>query len=490
MKICANIKKLLFFTSVLLLLVPDNGLLASDVNTPSIFSMEQKFSLESFMFLKNQDEAKFHPDSLLKYKERAIFAAKNDDVKMASENAQLYVQYSGETEFVNSGYFSRFKNTEEFQYLSQQYGLNFSWLNFFYLFTAIIGFYISIMLLLKRKQDKIASFLISLFLLIHSLFIFHIFLYITNLIYRVPHALYMSSIFSYLYGPLIYFYFKRITLNYKFRKIDLIHLVPTVLIIMIMLPIFMFPESEKLRVLLEVGSLDRQPYLIYITTTKFASLLFYGYLVLRVYLKSDHRSRLSNSSQKWIRNMVVLTEFYVLSYLVYGLTIMNTDMKSDFLFNFQIVAMASMVLYIGYSSYVRPNLFSKEFGKRKPKYKKSGLTPSFSNELKEQLLYLLEEEQIYRQNNINLEKISERLGTTRHNTSQVINEHFGLNFFELINKYRINEALEILKNDTNKNLNIIDVAYEVGFNNKVTFNKSFRKQLSLTPTQYLSSLNS
>ena len=136
-----------------------------------------------------------------------------------------------------------------------------------------------------------------------------------------------------------------------------------------------------------------------------------------------------------------------------------------------------------------PNLFTASFAKQQDKYKKSGLTTSFSTELKEQLMQLLEVDKIYRQNNISLAMVSDQLGTTRHNTSQVINEHFGLNFFELINKYRIEEATEILKNDKNKNLNIIDVAYEVGFNNKVTFNKSFRKVLSQTPSQYLSSLN-
>ena len=49
-----------------------------------------------------------------------------------------------------------------------------------------------------------------------------------------------------------------------------------------------------------------------------------------------------------------------------------------------------------------------------------------------------------------------------------------LNFFHLVNKYRIEEAKEILKNDYERNLNIIDVAYDVGFNNKVTFNKAFK----------------
>lgn len=108
-------------------------------------------------------------------------------------------------------------------------------------------------------------------------------------------------------------------------------------------------------------------------------------------------------------------------------------------------------------------------------------------ELKEILVDLMENEKLYLKNDISLDELSERMDTTRHNASQVINEHFGLNFFELINKYRIRDAVELLQKD--QKLSIIDVAYQVGFNNKVTFNKSFKKILSKTPTQYLSSLS-
>ncbi len=164
--------------------------------------------------------------------------------------------------------------------------------------------------------------------------------------------------------------------------------------------------------------------------------------------------------------------------------------KIDFLFHLQLVSMAIMVLYIGYKAYVTPKIFMRGYFETENfKYKKSGLTYGFSQDLKEKLIFLLEEEKIYRQNDISLEKLSKLLDTTRHNTSQVINEHFELNFFELINTFRIKEAQELLKSESHKNLNIIDVAYEVGFNNKVTFNKSFKKIMSLTPTQYISSLN-
>jgi AraC-like DNA-binding protein len=59
-----------------------------------------------------------------------------------------------------------------------------------------------------------------------------------------------------------------------------------------------------------------------------------------------------------------------------------------------------------------------------------------------------------------------------------------------MNKYRIDEAVQLITKEKDNNLTIIDIAYKVGFNNKVTFNKSFKKELSVTPTQYIKALNS
>ena len=46
----------------------------------------------------------------------------------------------------------------------------------------------------------------------------------------------------------------------------------------------------------------------------------------------------------------------------------------------------------------------------------------------------------------------------------------------------------IFDEDQKRNLNIIEVAYEVGYNNKVTFNKAFKKHMNQTPSTYIRSL--
>lgn len=429
-------------------------------------------------------------DSILEMKKLAFEYAYKDDAEMATLFIEKYIQATLNTNFINNEAFWGISESKEYADIAKKYQLNFGFLKIFYLFSAIIGMFIFIILNLKRTSKEPSNMLISSFVLMHSIFIFHIFLFLTNLKFRYPHTLFMSIIFSFLYGPLIYFYFKKITQQYKFRRVDLLHLIPTLVIIIAVFPIYMLPAEEKLEIMLNVGSIDRTPYVVYTFTAKLLSLIIYGYLTLRIYFRTlNNKASISGVAVKWQKSLMWLGMTYILSYAVYGLIISKAIPRVEFIYHLQILAMAGMVLYIGLIVYLKPKLFSSSFFEGSIyKYIKSGLTQSYSQELKEKLLFLLEEEKIYRQNDINLETLSQKLDTTRHNASQIINEHFGLNFFELINKFRIVEALEILKNDTHKNLNIIDVAYEVGFNNKVTFNKSFKKILSQTPSQYLISL--
>ncbi len=431
-------------------------------------------------------------DSSQIFRWTAIEYAQNDDAKNASIYIEKYIKSTLHVGFINNDNFYSLKNSEEFKVLENKYKINFSAINLFYLFTSLIGVFIFIVLNLKSNTNNTSTTLISFFVLMHSIFILDLFFYLSNLRFIFPHTMFMSVTFSFLYGPIVYFYYKKIVINYKFRWIDILHFVPTAIIFIIVIPYYFLSTEEKLAILLEVSALSTKG--IYDTTfiIKLSSLLIYALLIVRIYYKySKNNKKLSITKLNWQKGLARLVSSYVFFYCIYGLIMVSKVIpRIEILFHLQIVTMAIMVLYIGYKAYLTPKLFSSGFfDLDNYKYKKSGLTFRFSQDLKERLIYLLEEEKIYRQNNISLEILSQLLDTSRHNASQVINEHFDLNFFELINKFRINEAQEILQNDSYNNLNIIDIAYEVGFNNKVTFNKSFKKINSLTPSQYRASLS-
>lgn len=105
----------------------------------------------------------------------------------------------------------------------------------------------------------------------------------------------------------------------------------------------------------------------------------------------------------------------------------------------------------------------------KGKYAKSALDQATRSRVATKILTQLEEEKIYRKNSLKLPDLCDATNENAHYISQVINQELGLSFFDLVNKYCIEEAQIKLKQ--NRDLSILDIALEVGFNSKPTFNK-------------------
>lgn len=442
--------------------------------------------------LEDRNIALAQTDSITQLKEKALLYSANNKPEDATTYILKYVNATGDLSIINDHVFENIIYSEDYLNIKNRFRANLNPISILYLFAGFLGFFVFVVLMFKKEVDRVSTLLIGLFILFHSLFLLHFILYVINVEYQLPHSLYISTTFSFLYGPLLYFYFKRIIFDYKFRWIDSAHLIPSIFLFLYILPYYQLSGLEKFQIMFGQTNM-LLPGGNVIVVGKIISLSIYAILVVKMYrnFASTNGSKLNKNKVLWQRNIIFIFAAYVISYVFYAGTI--TELI-DFpgLMHLQMLVMVSLVFYVAYVSYVQPEVFKGKVVLANPsnlfKYTKSRLTPSYSTELKQTLLRLLDQEKIYKMNNLNLELLSERLGTNRHNASQVINEHFNMNFFELINSYRIKEALRILENDSNNSLNIIEVAYEVGFNNKVTFNKSFKKILSQTPTQYLNTL--
>ncbi len=114
------------------------------------------------------------------------------------------------------------------------------------------------------------------------------------------------------------------------------------------------------------------------------------------------------------------------------------------------------------------------------KYQRSPLTNNEVSHIKVALSNTIDQ-QLHRQPELSLQTLSEHLNIPILKISQVLNVHMETGFYDYINKNRINDACRQLKNS---NLNIIDIAYLVGFNSKSTFNSAFKKHALMTPSQF------
>lgn len=114
------------------------------------------------------------------------------------------------------------------------------------------------------------------------------------------------------------------------------------------------------------------------------------------------------------------------------------------------------------------------------KYQTAALPSSISEQLFNKLKAHIEANQSYKNNELKLAQLAEELSLSPHHLSQIINQNAGKNFSEFINDYRIQEVIQLITQIDR----VSQLAYEVGFNNRTTFNKAFKKTTGLTPTEY------
>lgn len=105
--------------------------------------------------------------------------------------------------------------------------------------------------------------------------------------------------------------------------------------------------------------------------------------------------------------------------------------------------------------------------------------------LKSDLNQLMLSEKPYLNCELNLVILAELMNTSSHILSYVINSGFNVNFPQFVNRYRVEFAKELLLDkEKTKQLSMLGIAFEAGFNSKTVFNTTFKKITGLTPTQF------
>ncbi|MDN3637879.1 helix-turn-helix domain-containing protein [Simiduia curdlanivorans] len=90
----------------------------------------------------------------------------------------------------------------------------------------------------------------------------------------------------------------------------------------------------------------------------------------------------------------------------------------------------------------------------------------------------------YLQHDLNLEQLAHGLSLPERSLSQALNRHFGKNFFEFINGYRLEAAKAMLASAEHQQMSILELLSESGFSSKSTFNAFFKQATGMTPTAY------
>lgn len=100
--------------------------------------------------------------------------------------------------------------------------------------------------------------------------------------------------------------------------------------------------------------------------------------------------------------------------------------------------------------------------------------------------YVLENEP-FLEPSLTIQDLAKQVNIPVRDLSVLINHHMNQHFFDFINEYRIQKAMQILKSPSKSKLTVLEILYEVGFNSKSSFNTAFKKYTNQTPTEFRNS---
>ena len=357
-------------------------------------------------------------------------------------------------------------------------------------FGGLMGIILSMVSLFASKNKKAIKFSLSALLLVTSLIIVLGTMHFSGKTVDYIHLFRVDSPFHYLLGPVIYFYTLAVlNPNFKYRWIDLVHVLPFVINYIEFIPFYSSTAEVKLEYYEEFrnkGSVVMPIH--YLLKTILFSLYFVAqFFIIKKYRLLEIRKNKSNAYLfSWF--VIYLSSQFILITGVFIDHITGLEMFVDpYRFAINMIAFFHFSVVIGLLFI--PNLFyginvtEKE---TKEKYSSSKLSETDKVKIVNQLNeYIKREDKPYLNEKITLSEVSKLLKVSTQQLSQVINEKTNQNFNDFINYYRIEESKRLLISPSYSKLTIDAIAQKAGFNSKSAFYSAFKKHTGITPKEFI-----
>lgn len=294
---------------------------------------------------------------------------------------------------------------------------------------------------------------------------------------------YLTDSVSLLYGPLFYFYVLRL-LEVSNKPIWP-HLTPFLLFVIfntLWLVIGPDPQMATLR----------SNFYLFMTTSSLAQIITYLILSWRVtvrYRLQIKSQRSYHPSLRYLQVLIVIISSCVILFSTnYFGQQAGYQLNLDFLdYHVTWLLLSAFIFTLAYYAIRQPEIFRLEPAavyQNETSLNEMDSAKDLSPVL-ERLTEILQNERPYLDPELSLEALARKVGCRKEILSKVINQGLNMNFYQLVNEYRI-KAFEALAQDkSNAHLTHLALAYEAGFRSKTTFYKAFKELKQSSPSAYL-----
>ena len=123
-------------------------------------------------------------------------------------------------------------------------------------------------------------------------------------------------------------------------------------------------------------------------------------------------------------------------------------------------------------------------GYRAEPYSKQSLDTNTARAYVDKLETFMKAQRPFLDEDLSLKSLAAATGIPSHHLSIVLNRELGMNFFAYVSRYRVEAARELMQSPTHKDHTILSIAFEAGFQSKAAFNKAFKAETGMAPSEY------
>lgn len=367
-------------------------------------------------------------------------------------------------------------------------------INFFIISGLVQNFILAVLLFFRFGDSRLADRFLALTIVIVNLHLTYLMVLDTNLDNFFHFTLWIPYSFLTAIGPLIYFYTRSLTdIDFKISITEIKHFIPV--FIEVGLQILMIVQG-----LLDGELFYNTPLYFYATPLMYcwaAGSIFY-YLRLSLGTINNHESwvlrnfsNLKEITLIWLRKLII---YYRLLWGIWvpfvAIFLLFFRFQLDYLAIVLVLYLLMLILvyltfWIGLEGFARRNsLFVKPSNEKSENKNFSRLTDDEIQNQINRIKELMESDKIYLNENLNLREVALHLKADPNLISFILNNHLGGNFYDFVNKYRIEEVKMKLNSPDYKHLSLLGIALDSGFNSKTTFNRVFKQVMGITPTEF------
>ena len=344
------------------------------------------------------------------------------------------------------------------------------------------------------KSNKIANRLLGFLAIGWAILIFAFAIQEEGFYREYPHFLKTVSHLLLLYFPLLFLNVKYlISKHSRFDLRDMIHFIPFLISVLLYTDFYFLSGENKILVVRSDSGFYHTVKIIFDLVVAVQGIAYsvISLIMLNRY-NNEVLNHISNIDRKLIRNsffgIIILLLSWIIGTVGVVLDIFRIEISID-LFYLVYLLIVLCIYWISFNAIKSPEIFKLDRNELYPvQNDHSDKLGKQFEKLNETLERYLSESKPYLDPELKLQDMADQLNMSRHQLSQLINRKHKKNFYEFINQHRVQEVIKLMRDPQNKDLKIIALAYDAGFNSKASFNRVFRQLTGKTPSEYMSTV--